>query len=1184
MENSLKEELSAKSLTIKNNNNISSMSIYNTNDNNLSSHPSKENQKLNEKIVKLFIGNHPLLPRKTIRKIIHFNFMKKYLKNEFYYNSIIIDHIIHNDPGHIVAGFKDFLIMGDFNEFFQNYYKLKESLFLLPKIYEYYISCSVIFPNYVILPENQYIYKNIQRKQRVIDEQQDQEDKEENIKKGLIKEEKNDDLFTSQVFDSILNQTDTSGMKQYFEVATEGNSLIGQLSKIIDGINYYENNKISNLKTKYNNCLYKNNHNIILNDSNNNIQSTNGINNDRDINHMQKKQKTANYIKINYHNNNDKLLKKKITENNKTQNTDNSKSKTKSKKGNNNTVKNNNNIIQLSNSIKVINEISNNTNKTSNILLNGISSKNIVSRNKHYNKSKNYDTNNNNNKDKKKGRNILGNLIQDNNTKFFTSTNSNGGGITNFANSSLSSKCNTSRQFSNREKINEIINKSKKLDNSRNKTRNLYKSDNDFCNPKSLHIIKKSLIHSLLNSTRDIEIGNKTSKKNNNNKIILYNINKGNKENKENNRTSINATIFESIVKKSLNSSKNKFNSKGKSKSKKNYKMISIKNINEKNRKKFNESDYFYYKNENQLFSGFTKNIIYHKKPNNEMSSYKNKNQISSNNSIKNIKTGHKVKNNSSNNILGYKNNLSKSNISYSLKNRNNAILRENQKIFNKKMETTNPKDKGGNIMSKKNKNKIINNIFYSKMNLINKDENELELNNPLNNFSNGNNEIERLNKSKEKIDNIIIKPYKNEKAKKFSREHYAQNSNPKNKIKISSSNVIINNNNKNSKFINVDEKKEKKISEEKNLRISCLLCSPNNVSYKKYSIKSDLRERKLLDEENKERPLTMRESLVRNDINNEAIEILTNKINKIKQYMKESDKNDMNSISHIFKKKKINKNVTSTQNLKTRDEYYSNNYIQRDRTRNILINSNMNNTMINNINSGKIIKNIYINKNLINKSKKSNNMERKQKSQINTNYINNNNNNYINSNSNSNSNNLINNKRNNKNKAKHCRYYSNYVINNGINYFSELNNDIHNNNHNIGKDSIHNNLKESDIKINSKNEIDKTLYNINKSGKNIIFLNNDMKSCSLKVLPVNQMNYNNKIIVSGININGFQKLISKKFTTRNVDLTKAATDRLKIINGSSSINNSNKFNITSICNRTKYDQKINRNKIFKSN
>ena len=1171
MENSLKEEYTAKSFTIKNNNNISSISIYNSKDFNLSNHPSKENQKLNEKIVKLFIGNHPLLPTKAIRKIIHFNFTKKYLKNEFYYNSIIIDHIIHNDPGHIVAGFKDFLIMGDFNEFFQNYYKLKESIFLLPKIYEYYISCSVIFPNYVILPENQYIYKNIQRKQRVIDEQQDQEDKEENIKKGLIKEEKNDDLFTSQVFDSILNQTDTSGMKQYFGVTTEGNSLIGQLSKIIDGINYYENTKISNLKTKYNNCLHKNNHNINLNDSHNNLQSTNGLNNNGNINNVQKKQKTANYIKINYNNNNDKLLKEKNAGNNKTQNTDNSKSKTKSKKGNNSTVRNNNNIIQLSNSIKAINKISLNRNKNknnnNNILINGISSKNIVSRNRHYNKSKNYETNNND-KDKMKGRNILGNLIQDNNTKYFTSTNSNGGGITNFANSSLSSKCNTSRQFSNREKINEIISKSKKIDISKNKTRNLYKSDNDFCNPKSLHIIKKSLIHSLLNSTKDIDVGNKTSKKNNNNKIILYNINK---ENKENNRTSINATIFESIVKKSMNSSKNKFNSKSKSKSKKNYKMISIKNLNEKNCKKNNESDYFYYKNENQLFSGFTKNIIYHKKPKNEVSSYHYKNKVSKNGSIKNIKAGYKIKNNSSNNILGYKNNLSKSNISYSLKNRNNDILRDNQKIFNKILETTNQKDKGGNFMNKKSKNIIINNIFFSKMNLINKEDNEMELNNPLNNFSNGNNEIERLNKSKEKIDNIIIKPYKNDKANKLSREHYGQNNYHKNKIKISCSNVNINNNKKNSRYMNIDEKKEKKVSEEKNLRISGLLCSPNNLSYKKYSIKSDLRERKLIEDENNERPLTVRESLIRNDINNEAIEILTNKINRIKQYMKESDRNNMNSISQIFKKKKINKNVTSTQNLKTRDEYY-NNYIQSDRTRNILSNNNMNNTMINNINSGKIIKNIYINKNLINKSK-NNNVEIRQKAQLNSNYTN------------TNSNNLLSNKRNinNKNKAKHCRYYSNYVINNGINYLSELNNDIQYSKYNFGKDNIHNNIKESDIKINSKNEIDKTLYNINKSGKNIIFLNNDIKSCSLKVLPINQLNQN-KIISSGININGFQKLISKKFTTRNVDMTKAATDRLKIINGSSSINNSNKFNISSIHNRTKYEQKVNRNKLLKSN
>ena len=176
MDNLLKEELSVKSFTIKNNYE-SSMSLYinidNNLDNNTTNQQSKDNQNLNEKIVKLFIGNHPLISMKTIKKISHFNFINKYLKNEFYYNSIIIDHIIHNDPGHIVAEFKDFLIMGDINEFLQNYYRQKESIYLLPKIYDYYISYSVIFPNYVILlmleqtrnPE--YISKWLNRKQEI---------------------------------------------------------------------------------------------------------------------------------------------------------------------------------------------------------------------------------------------------------------------------------------------------------------------------------------------------------------------------------------------------------------------------------------------------------------------------------------------------------------------------------------------------------------------------------------------------------------------------------------------------------------------------------------------------------------------------------------------------------------------------------------------------------------------------------------------------------------------------------------------------------------------------------------------------------------------------------------------------------------------------------------------------------
>ena len=94
------------------------------------------------------------------------------------------------------------------------FYKKKESFNLLPKIFECYISCSVIFPNYVILPESKYIYKNIKKKQRVIDIQQEQEDREENIKNGLYEQEKEPTIFTTQAFDSILNQTDTNMNKK----------------------------------------------------------------------------------------------------------------------------------------------------------------------------------------------------------------------------------------------------------------------------------------------------------------------------------------------------------------------------------------------------------------------------------------------------------------------------------------------------------------------------------------------------------------------------------------------------------------------------------------------------------------------------------------------------------------------------------------------------------------------------------------------------------------------------------------------------------------------------------------------------------------------------------------------------------------------------------------------------------
>ena len=153
---------------------------------------------------------------KYLEKYIYKHFISLYKNSKNDYNSRMIEDILNNENTHLVAEFKDYLIMGDITEFLQKSYNIKECKKYLPKIYEYYNSCSVIFPNYVNLHESKYIYKNIRKKQKVIDNQQEQEEKQEKIKKGNIKLENNEDFFTTKIFNSILDQTNTSNVKLLF--------------------------------------------------------------------------------------------------------------------------------------------------------------------------------------------------------------------------------------------------------------------------------------------------------------------------------------------------------------------------------------------------------------------------------------------------------------------------------------------------------------------------------------------------------------------------------------------------------------------------------------------------------------------------------------------------------------------------------------------------------------------------------------------------------------------------------------------------------------------------------------------------------------------------------------------------------------------------------------------------------
>ena len=52
--------------------------------------------------------NHTLLSMKTLEKLVRCNFLNEYVNDKDFYNIRVIDAIIHNEPSHVVAEFKDF--------------------------------------------------------------------------------------------------------------------------------------------------------------------------------------------------------------------------------------------------------------------------------------------------------------------------------------------------------------------------------------------------------------------------------------------------------------------------------------------------------------------------------------------------------------------------------------------------------------------------------------------------------------------------------------------------------------------------------------------------------------------------------------------------------------------------------------------------------------------------------------------------------------------------------------------------------------------------------------------------------------------------------------------------------------------------------------------------------------------
>ena len=145
---------------------------------------------------------------------------------------------------------------------------MKLNKFKLKKILVFYEKYSKIYANYTVIPESKYIYININRKQKMIEQMQN--NKINNSEYNEEDEESNEDIsntvFSSQVINSIYRKTLTTLNKSEIDGNTEQsiNALLRKINLIENKNNNYikndinsKNNKISKEELIYNKNIKK---------------------------------------------------------------------------------------------------------------------------------------------------------------------------------------------------------------------------------------------------------------------------------------------------------------------------------------------------------------------------------------------------------------------------------------------------------------------------------------------------------------------------------------------------------------------------------------------------------------------------------------------------------------------------------------------------------------------------------------------------------------------------------------------------------------------------------------------------------------------------------------------------------------------------------------------------------------
>ena len=191
----------------------------------------------------------------------------KYNSFENSYSLICINNLIYTENCHIIARYKNFIYYNYNTEFINKFFYKKEKKKILKKVFNFYSKYCKVFPNYMILPENEFLYRNLRKKQKLIDQFNEiKKEEEENRKHLNLKKNKNNENKYI-----IFGKKEQESIDKYKPSFT-------QSTIMMDYLNFYNSssNEKSRLKISYDlndskntiSLNYNNKENMDLNDIN----------------------------------------------------------------------------------------------------------------------------------------------------------------------------------------------------------------------------------------------------------------------------------------------------------------------------------------------------------------------------------------------------------------------------------------------------------------------------------------------------------------------------------------------------------------------------------------------------------------------------------------------------------------------------------------------------------------------------------------------------------------------------------------------------------------------------------------------------------------------------------------------------------------------------------------------------